>query len=72
MKIVYRGDQGNYVLVSLANESNIYEVAKNFVPKGKPYKILDKDQTPKTSEGMDDFNKLDIDLNDGVGVEETP
>lgn len=67
MKIIYLQDNNVVAIVSLADESNIAEVAPKHVPFGKKYKIIDDAELPTDTKYRDAWTVNEADLTDGIG-----
>ncbi len=69
MNIIYKQDNGILAIITHINKTRttIEDVAKIVVPKGKPYKIVDKDYFPTDRTYRNSWTIEDDLLTDGIG-----
>lgn len=72
-RIIYRNDNGGISVITPANDVMNHDVlhfiAAKDVPTGKPYKIIDVADLPKSREQRDYWDVNKSDLTDGFGAD---
>ena len=68
--IIYKQQDGNLSIVTPINDEQINELAASYVPKGKPYKVIDSYFLPEDKIFRDAWTIDDLYLDDGYGTAE--